>query len=118
MSRASVMSSTRVATGGGSCVTLITVPAGGRSAHRYAPPVSRRRLDALLAERGLFDSRSRAAAAVLAGDVRLGDQGPLAEKPGQLVPEDAPLAVEGPPPYVSRGGIKLQNALDAFGVDP
>jgi 23S rRNA (cytidine1920-2'-O)/16S rRNA (cytidine1409-2'-O)-methyltransferase len=80
--------------------------------------VSRRRLDAVLAERGLFESRSRAAAAVLAGDVRLGDQGPVAEKPGQLVPEDAPLAVEAPPPYVSRGGIKLQNALDAFGVDP
>jgi 23S rRNA (cytidine1920-2'-O)/16S rRNA (cytidine1409-2'-O)-methyltransferase len=80
--------------------------------------VSRRRLDALLAERGLFETRSRAAAAVLAGDVRLGDDGPLARKPGQLVPEDAPLAVEAPPPYVSRGGIKLENALDAFGIDP
>src|SRR5213078_3244416 len=82
--------------------------------HRYAPAVSRRRLDALLAERGLFETRSRAAAAVLAGDVRLGMDGPRAEKPGQLVSEDAPLEVEGPPPYVSRGGIKLENALEAL----
>jgi 23S rRNA (cytidine1920-2'-O)/16S rRNA (cytidine1409-2'-O)-methyltransferase len=80
--------------------------------------VSRRRLDSLLAKRGLFETRSRAAAAVLAGDVRLGDDGALAEKPGQLVPEDVPLAVDVPPPYVSRGGIKLENALAAFGVDP
>jgi 23S rRNA (cytidine1920-2'-O)/16S rRNA (cytidine1409-2'-O)-methyltransferase len=78
----------------------------------------RKRLDTLLAERGLFDSRSRAAAAVLAGGVWLGGQGRRAEKPGQLVPEDVELAVEGAPPFVSRGGVKLANALDAFGTDP
>jgi 23S rRNA (cytidine1920-2'-O)/16S rRNA (cytidine1409-2'-O)-methyltransferase len=77
----------------------------------------RKRLDTLLTDRGLFESRARAAAAVLAGDVRLGDQGERAQKPGQLVAPDVPVAVEEPPPYVSRGGIKLANALDAFGIE-
>jgi 23S rRNA (cytidine1920-2'-O)/16S rRNA (cytidine1409-2'-O)-methyltransferase len=80
--------------------------------------VPRVRLDSLLAERGLFPSRSRAAAAVLAGDVRLGPGGGRAEKPGQLVPADVAVEVAVPPPYVSRGGIKLANALDALGLDP
>ena len=75
------------------------------------------RLDALLTERGLFQSRSRAAASVLAGEVRL-PGGEAARKPGQLVADDVNLEVVGPPPYVSRGGIKLANALDATGVDP
>jgi 23S rRNA (cytidine1920-2'-O)/16S rRNA (cytidine1409-2'-O)-methyltransferase len=75
------------------------------------------RLDNLLTERGLFTSRSRAAAAVLAGDVHLGPGRRRAEKPGQLVQDDVELDVAAPPPYVSRGGIKLANALDALGVD-
>ncbi len=75
------------------------------------------RLDALLHQRGLFDSRTRAAAAVMAGSVRLGGaDGPRAPKPGQLVLEDAELSVDAPPPYVSRGGTKLANALDGFGL--
>jgi 23S rRNA (cytidine1920-2'-O)/16S rRNA (cytidine1409-2'-O)-methyltransferase len=78
--------------------------------------MSRVRLDALLADRGLFDSRSRAAAAVIAGDVRLLPGRRRAEKPGQLVATDAELEVAAPPPFVSRGGIKLANALDALGV--
>jgi 23S rRNA (cytidine1920-2'-O)/16S rRNA (cytidine1409-2'-O)-methyltransferase len=78
--------------------------------------VGKRRLDTLLAERGLYESRSRAAAAVIAGDVRVG--GRPAQKPGELVPDEAELAVAEAPPYVSRGGIKLANALDAFGLDP
>jgi 23S rRNA (cytidine1920-2'-O)/16S rRNA (cytidine1409-2'-O)-methyltransferase len=78
--------------------------------------VAKRRLDTLLAERGLFESRSRAAAAVIAGDVRVG--GRPASKPGELVADEADVAVTEPPPYVSRGGIKLANALDAFGIDP
>jgi 23S rRNA (cytidine1920-2'-O)/16S rRNA (cytidine1409-2'-O)-methyltransferase len=79
--------------------------------------VPRVRLDTLLAERGLFPSRSRAAAAVLAGDVMLGSGRQRADKPGQLVAADVEVAVEGPPPYVSRGGIKLANALDTLGLD-
>ena len=79
--------------------------------------MARVRLDSLLAERGLFPSRSRAAAAVLAGDVHLGPGRRRAEKPGQLVAEDVELDVAAPPPFVSRGGIKLANALDRFGLD-
>jgi 23S rRNA (cytidine1920-2'-O)/16S rRNA (cytidine1409-2'-O)-methyltransferase len=76
--------------------------------------MSRVRLDALLAERGLYPSRAKAAAAVMAGDVKLGDE--PARKPGQLVADDVEVGVQAPPPYVSRGGIKLANALDALGV--
>jgi 23S rRNA (cytidine1920-2'-O)/16S rRNA (cytidine1409-2'-O)-methyltransferase len=75
------------------------------------------RLDSLLAERGLFESRSRAAAAVMAGQVRLGGDGRRAEKPGQMVAPDVLLAVDAREEYVSRGGVKLANGLDAFGVD-
>jgi 23S rRNA (cytidine1920-2'-O)/16S rRNA (cytidine1409-2'-O)-methyltransferase len=78
--------------------------------------VPKRRLDTLLAQRGLFETRTRAAAAVLAGDVRVGER--PARKPGELVAEDAALAVRAAPPFVSRGGVKLANALDAFGIDP
>ena len=78
----------------------------------------KRRLDTLLAERGLYESRSRAAAAVLAGDVRLGGQGRRASKPGQMVTDDVDVEVAEPPPFVSRGGVKLANALDSFGIDP
>jgi len=78
--------------------------------------MARVRLDSLLAERGLYPSRSRAAAAVIAGDVHLGAGRRRAEKPGQLVAEDVLLDVAAPPPFVSRGGIKLANALDALGV--
>ncbi|HEX6391047.1 MAG TPA: TlyA family RNA methyltransferase [Solirubrobacteraceae bacterium] len=74
------------------------------------------RLDALLAERGLFASRSRAAASVMAGEVRLAD-GRRAEKPGMLVAPDVDVAVDEAPAFVSRGGIKLANALDAFALD-
>jgi len=80
--------------------------------------VAKTRLDALLVERGLFESRTRAAAAVMAGEVRLGEGGARARKPGQLVPADAPLSVDERPAYVSRGGVKLANALDALGLDP
>jgi 23S rRNA (cytidine1920-2'-O)/16S rRNA (cytidine1409-2'-O)-methyltransferase len=76
------------------------------------------RLDTLLARRGLFESRARAAASVMAGEVRLGGGGERAAKPGQLVAEDVELAVVERPRFVSRGGIKLANALDATGIDP
>jgi 23S rRNA (cytidine1920-2'-O)/16S rRNA (cytidine1409-2'-O)-methyltransferase len=80
--------------------------------------VSKSRLDSLLVERGLFESRSRAAAAVLAGTVRIGADGRAAEKPGQMVRGDVELAVDEAPEFVSRGGTKLANALDRFGLDP
>ena len=80
--------------------------------------MARIRLDTLLAQRGLVESRSRAAAAVMAGQVHLGPGRRRAEKPGQLVAPDIDVSVEGAQPYVSRGGIKLANALDALGVDP
>ena len=79
--------------------------------------VSRIRLDSALAERGLFASRSAAAASVRAGEVRVGADGPIALKPGQMVGENDELIVERPPPYVSRGGLKLENALDSLAVD-
>ena len=79
--------------------------------------MQRVRLDTLLAERGLFPSRARAAASVLAGEVRLGPDGERASKPGQLVSADVIVAVDDRPRYVSRGGVKLANALDALGLD-
>jgi 23S rRNA (cytidine1920-2'-O)/16S rRNA (cytidine1409-2'-O)-methyltransferase len=72
------------------------------------------RLDQLLAQRGLFPSRSRAAASVMAGEVRVGEE--LADKPGRLVAQDVAVSVAGGRRFVSRGGIKLENALEALGV--
>src|SRR3954470_23348116 len=74
----------------------------------------RKRLDTVMAERGLFESRSRAAAAVMAGAVRVG--GEPARKPGQMGADGDEITVERGPDYVSRGGIKLANALDALGI--
>jgi 23S rRNA (cytidine1920-2'-O)/16S rRNA (cytidine1409-2'-O)-methyltransferase len=73
--------------------------------------LSRKRLDVLLVERGLAESRAQAQALVMAGLV------PGYQKPGQQVDESAELTVHSPPPYVSRAGHKLANALDAFGID-
>jgi 23S rRNA (cytidine1920-2'-O)/16S rRNA (cytidine1409-2'-O)-methyltransferase len=71
----------------------------------------KKRLDVLLVERGLAESRAQAQAFVLAGLV------PGYDKPGAQVAEDADLTVDSPPPYVSRGGHKLANALDTFELD-
>lgn len=80
--------------------------------------VAKVRLDALLAARGLYESRTRAAASVMAGEVRLGGaDGARAEKPGLLVAEDVEVAVATPPPFVSRGGVKLANALASLELD-
>jgi 23S rRNA (cytidine1920-2'-O)/16S rRNA (cytidine1409-2'-O)-methyltransferase len=78
--------------------------------------MQRRRLDTLLAERGLFPSRSRAAASIMAGQVRVGSGRRRAAKPGELVPVDETLSVDTPQAYVSRGGIKLENALRDSGL--
>jgi 23S rRNA (cytidine1920-2'-O)/16S rRNA (cytidine1409-2'-O)-methyltransferase len=77
----------------------------------------KRRLDSLLAERGLFDSRSRAAASVMAGQVLVGPHRRRAAKPGELIDSEEKLSVERGMPFVSRGGVKLANALDASGLD-
>jgi 23S rRNA (cytidine1920-2'-O)/16S rRNA (cytidine1409-2'-O)-methyltransferase len=79
--------------------------------------VTKARIDAVLAERGLFPSRSAAAGAVRAGEVRVGADGPVALRPSQLVDPDADLRIEGGPRFVSRGGIKLENALEALAID-
>ena len=72
----------------------------------------KKRLDALLVERGLAETRTQAQALILAGRV------PGYDKPGTQVDEQAELAVSAPPRYVSRGGEKLAHALDEFGADP
>jgi 23S rRNA (cytidine1920-2'-O)/16S rRNA (cytidine1409-2'-O)-methyltransferase len=78
---------------------------------------AKRRLDQLLADRGLAESRTRAQALVMAGLVFSGET--RLDKPGQQLVEDAPLEVRGRDhPWVSRGGIKLAHALDHFGLDP
>jgi 23S rRNA (cytidine1920-2'-O)/16S rRNA (cytidine1409-2'-O)-methyltransferase len=79
--------------------------------------MAKQRLDALLAERGLFSSRTRAAASVMAGEVRVGAAERRAQKPGELVDVEEPLSVDERPAFVSRGGIKLANALAATGLD-
>ncbi len=74
------------------------------------------RIDAVLAEQGLFPSRTAAAGAVRAGEVRVGRDGPVALRPSQLVEPEATLIVDAGPRYVSRGGTKLENAIDALGL--
>src|SRR6185312_2819302 len=73
------------------------------------------RLDRLLMERGLAESREKAQALIMAGEVMLNGQ--KASKPGQTVAEDAALVVLTRPPYVSRGGFKLAAALQNFAID-
>ena len=75
------------------------------------------RIDAVLAQQGLFPSRSAAAGAVRAGEVRVGRDGPIALRPSQLVEPEATLVVDSGPRFVSRGGTKLENALAALGLD-
>ncbi|EKE78796.1 TlyA family RNA methyltransferase [Oceanibaculum indicum] len=79
--------------------------------------MAKKRLDVLLVERGLVESRARAQALVMAGLV-YSDTKRL-DKPGTALPEDAPLELKGQDhPWVSRGGLKLQHGLDHFGIDP
>jgi 23S rRNA (cytidine1920-2'-O)/16S rRNA (cytidine1409-2'-O)-methyltransferase len=81
---------------------------------------ARIRLDQLLVERGLAESRSRAQALLIGGKVRVGegDGARLDRKPGDLVTAETVVDVVAPEPYVSRGGYKLAAALDAFGIEP
>jgi 23S rRNA (cytidine1920-2'-O)/16S rRNA (cytidine1409-2'-O)-methyltransferase len=79
--------------------------------------MERKRLDVLLCEQGLSESREKARAAVMSGFVFVGGNREL--KPGTMLREDASLEVRGvTQKYVSRGGLKLEKALDYFGVTP
>ena len=79
--------------------------------------MAKQRIDQLLVSRGLAESRTRAQALVMAGLVYIGQQ--KADKPGQQVKDDAEIEVRGKDhPWVSRGGIKLAHALEAFDLDP
>ena len=78
--------------------------------------MAKERLDVLLVKRGYAPSREQARRTIMAGLVRVG--GERADKPGVRVPVDAPIEVEGPlHPYVSRGGLKLEEALRVFSID-
>lgn len=78
--------------------------------------MGRERIDKLLVARGLFDSRARAQAAIAAGGVSVA--GRVVDRPSEMVDVDAPISAQDVHPYVSRGGLKLAAALDAFGIDP
>ncbi len=79
--------------------------------------MAKARIDQLLVDRGLAESRTKAQALVLAGVVYSGEV--RIDKPGTTVPEDAEIDVrDGKLPYVSRGGVKLAGALDGFAIDP
>jgi 23S rRNA (cytidine1920-2'-O)/16S rRNA (cytidine1409-2'-O)-methyltransferase len=76
----------------------------------------KKRLDQLLVERGLAESRAKAQAAIMAGLVFAGDK--RLDKPGTPVPDDIAIEVKGQPhPWVSRGGVKLAHALGQFAID-
>src|SRR5262245_32464676 len=77
--------------------------------------MAKRRLDALLVDRGLAPDRRKAQALVMAGAVSIGTR--PAQKAGTLVEEDAPLRLAERPRYVGRGGKKLEHALESFGID-
>lgn len=80
---------------------------------------NKERLDVALVRQGLAPSRERAQALIMAGQVLVGDR--MIDKPGTMIPLDAICRIAEPPPelkYVSRGGLKLEKALDAFHLDP
>ena len=79
--------------------------------------MAKARIDQLLVDRGLAESRAKAQALVIAGSVYIGEQ--RIDKPGTTVPDDAEIDLRGEKiPYVSRGGVKLAGALDGFAIDP
>jgi len=76
--------------------------------------ILKKRLDVLLVEKGLARSRARAQRLIMAGEVLVNGQ--VVDKPGTRVPTDAAIELLARLPYVSRGGLKLEAALDAFHV--
>ena len=84
---------------------------------KIAARTARKRVDQLLVDRGMADSRSKAQALVMAGAVFHGER--RIDKPGATVPDDGALAVRGRDhPWVSRGGLKLAHGIERFGADP
>lgn len=82
-----------------------------------ASGVKRERADRLLVERGMVESRERAQALILAGSVFIGSR--RVEKAGERLASDADLRIAGNPlPYVGRGGLKMEGALERFGLEP
>jgi 23S rRNA (cytidine1920-2'-O)/16S rRNA (cytidine1409-2'-O)-methyltransferase len=77
--------------------------------------VAKRRIDSLLVDRGLVESRAKAQALIMAGEVSV--EGKTVIKAGTLVAEEAAIDILQPPPFVSRGGVKLNYALDRFQLD-
>lgn len=77
---------------------------------------TKERADALLVSRGLCDSREQAKRLILAGEVMAGTQ--MVAKPSTKLADDVELTVKERPKYVGRGGLKMEGALDAFGIDP
>jgi 23S rRNA (cytidine1920-2'-O)/16S rRNA (cytidine1409-2'-O)-methyltransferase len=75
----------------------------------------RLRADELLVRQGLAESRAKAKALILAGDVRIGDR--VIQKPAEVLQPDTPLELRAKLPFVSRGGLKLDHALQTFGID-
>ena len=88
------------------------MPAG--KVARHTTPRGKQRLDLLLVERDLAESREQARRLIMAGEVLVDEQ--VSDKPGRAVPLNAAIRVRTPLPYVSRGGQKLAAALDAFAV--
>ncbi|MFN3982308.1 MAG: TlyA family RNA methyltransferase [Caldilinea sp.] len=78
-------------------------------------PKKKERLDTLVVERGLAESRAQAQRLIMAGEIEV--DGVRQDKPGRPVSADATITVRKPLPYVSRGGVKLAAALDAFAID-
>jgi len=78
--------------------------------------MTKERIDKLVVDRGLAPSREKARALIMAGQVVVSDH--VADKAGQMIPVDAEVRLKGEPlPFVSRGGLKLQKALDEFAID-
>ncbi len=77
--------------------------------------MSKSRIDSLLVERGLAESRAKAQALIMAGEVRVDGQAII--KPGTLVADGVEIMVRAAPPFVSRGGLKLAHALEQFHID-
>jgi 23S rRNA (cytidine1920-2'-O)/16S rRNA (cytidine1409-2'-O)-methyltransferase len=77
---------------------------------------AKHRLDVLMVERGIAETRDWAQRLIRAGEVRVNGQ--VIDLPSKLFPDDIQIAVDNPPQYVSRGGLKLAGALDQFSIDP